>query len=114
MFDLSDRPIIGQIDQMVCWVAGHTGLTRREITGECRQTEHVRARFAIMWAARRATGLSTVTIGRRLGGRDHTTVISGLRTADKLRATHSEFRGLTDALLAAFTPVEIEEHADDE
>lgn len=109
IFDLSERPIIGRIDQMVSWVSGRIGLSAREITGACRQVEHVRARFAIMWVARRATGLSTVTIGRRLGDRDHTTVINGLRSADRLRASHSEFRALTDALLEAFTPSETKE-----
>ncbi|KKC27458.1 hypothetical protein WP12_03325 [Sphingomonas sp. SRS2] len=68
-----------------------------------REIEHTRARWAIMWAARKSIGLSTPQIGRRLGGRDHTTVIHGLRRAEALRASHLPFRELTNALCAAFT-----------
>jgi hypothetical protein len=38
-----------------------------------------RARHLVMWFAYHVTGMSLSQIGRRLGGRDHTTVLSGLR-----------------------------------
>lgn len=101
--DLSNRPLYRRIDEMVAWVSARSGLHRGDIISRYRTGELARARFAIMWAARRATRLSLPQIGRHLGGRDHTTIRSGIRSADELREVHPPFRALTDELLAAFT-----------
>lgn len=55
------------------------GLTVRDLTGPRRHKNLVRARHHAMWEIKQNTGLSLPQIGRLLGGRDHTTVIHGLR-----------------------------------
>ena len=67
---------IGQIIQVVTKV---TGFTVAELKGDARDTATVRARQLAMWFLRTRLGLSTSTIGIVLGGRDHTTVMHGLK-----------------------------------
>lgn len=64
-----------------------------------RNTAAVRARWAVAWAAFRGTGYSYPRIARELGGRDHTTIMHGVKRADELRAQDPVFRALTDELL---------------
>lgn len=59
-----------------------------------------RARFAVMWVARQALPYSLPMIGRALGNRDHTTIMSGIRQADRLRKRDIDFLKATDAMLA--------------
>ena len=47
-----------------------------------RHTDFVRARHEIMWLAARHTKMSLPQIGRALDGRDHTTVLHGVRKFD--------------------------------
>src|SRR5690606_5161942 len=47
----------------------------QKILGKSRFRPEVRVRQAIVWVALRATKLSTADMGRRLGGRDHSTII---------------------------------------
>jgi chromosomal replication initiator protein len=52
-----------------------------ELLTGCRMEHLVEARADLYWFARRDTPLSLPEIGRRAGGRDHTTVLTGLRRA---------------------------------
>ena len=45
-----------------------------------------RPRQAAMWLAKQLTTRSLPDIGRRFGGRDHTTVLHAVRRIDELRA----------------------------
>jgi len=51
-----------------------------------------------MWLAREM-GYSLPQIGRHMGGRDHSTVLYGIRKARHLRETNAEYRALSDKLL---------------
>lgn len=64
-----------------------------------RNTSAVRARWAVAWAAFKGTEYSYPRIGRELGGRDHTTIMHGVRQAEALRLSDPVFRALCDALL---------------
>jgi chromosomal replication initiator protein len=75
------------------------GISLSELTGDSRFTDLVRARWAVMLAMR-ARGLSTSRIGVALGGRDHTTVIHGLRQGALLRATDPAFASKCAAVAA--------------
>jgi chromosomal replication initiator protein len=66
-----------------------------------RRREHVRPRQLAMYLARQfcSTGrqrqygrASLVAIGRKFGGRDHTTILHGCRTIERLLKTNSEER----------------------
>lgn len=49
-------------------------------------------RFAFYWVAREMTGQSLPAIGRFLGGRDHTTVLNGIRRCEQLMVRNPEFK----------------------
>ena len=53
------------------------GIPREQICGKRRLQNIVRARHFVMYEARIAGRSSLAEIGRRLGGRDHSTVIHG-------------------------------------
>lgn len=64
--------------------AKHFGTTREMVLSPIRQTREVRARQSAMFIARRLTGRSYPEIGRRFGGRDHTTVLHAERKISAL------------------------------
>lgn len=57
-----------------------------ELYSERRNRSVVYARQAICYWARRLTSLSTPEIGRRMGGRDHTTILFGVSAYQRKRA----------------------------
>ena len=65
-------------------------VTRQEILGADRCHRLCRARWAVMVALRQR-GYSLPRIGRALGDRDHTTVMSGLKRAAAIRAVDPEY-----------------------
>lgn len=88
------RPMV---HEMVRSASRMTMLNEREITGEGRQRVLVRVRWAIMLIAREY-GFSFPHIGRALGGRDHSTVWSGVDQAKYLVERDAGFRALVDHL----------------
>lgn len=82
------------------------------ILGATRSERVCRARFAIAWVAREAFGLSSTVIGRSLGDRDHSTILSAQRRAQEMRAADDEYRDITDRLLAMLTPKKQSEEAE--
>lgn len=75
-----------------------TGLPRSAITGPRKIAPLVKARWAVIRAARRTTDRSLSQIGRVLGGRDHSTIINGARRAETLIAADPEFARLCGLL----------------
>ena len=65
-------------------VAEATGIPAKHILSKSRTAPVARARQIVMYEARKA-GLSYPQIGRALG-RDHSTVVMGVRTEEKRRA----------------------------
>ncbi|MDO9364634.1 MAG: helix-turn-helix domain-containing protein [Sphingopyxis sp.] len=76
----------------------HTGISQREIKSDRRTRDVVRPRMIACWLMRRCTTLSLPVIGRKLGGRDHTTVLHAVRVIDALRTEGGDIRELTDML----------------
>lgn len=79
-------------------VSEHTGVSQRDIKSANRTAAVVRPRMIACWLMRRCTPLSLPVIGRKLGGRDHTTVLHAVRVIDALRAESEEVAELTDML----------------
>lgn len=67
------------IETIIDIAARSEGLTAAEILGPSRERPFVRARQRAMYLARQATERSLPELGRRFGGRDHTTVLHALR-----------------------------------
>lgn len=77
------------------------GVSSRDIVGPLRASILTEPRFAVYWVARHTLPLSLPQIGRAMGGRDHTTIMHGLRRADRLRLRCRDFQRYTDAMVAA-------------
>lgn len=89
-------------------VAAVTGVSVAALRGRRRARSVARARQVACWMLAHHTGLSLPAIGARLGGRDHTSVLYGLRRAEALRDADTNFAGALDrcaARLAARRPV---------
>ena len=70
---------------LVALAARHWGVRFADVVGPCRDTLVVTARHHAMWLCRTHAGLSLKRIGQVLGGRDHTTVIHGIRQHEARR-----------------------------
>ncbi len=77
------RPRLDKIVHRFCRVFN---VSITEIRSPRRDSEVSMARQAIYYWAWRVTELSSSQIGRRLGNRDHTTVLYGIRTYRRKRA----------------------------
>jgi chromosomal replication initiator protein len=76
------RLTIDEIQKKVC---DHYRISYREMTSERRAREVARPRQIAMYLAKQLTQRSLPEIGRRFGGRDHTTVIHAVRKIEELR-----------------------------
>jgi chromosomal replication initiator protein len=81
------RVTIDEIQRRVC---DHYRIRQAEMSSARRAREVARPRQVAMYLAKQLTPRSLPEIGRRFGGRDHTTVIHAVRQIEKLRATDAE------------------------
>ena len=75
------------VDEIQKATAEHYGMKQTDLISERRTRAVARPRQAAMWLAKHLTTRSLPDIGRRFGGRDHTTVIHAVRRIEALRAT---------------------------
>jgi chromosomal replication initiator protein len=78
------------IDEIQTQVAEHYRIRKAEMTSARRAREVARPRQVAMYLSKQLTPKSLPDIGRRFGGRDHTTVIHAVKQIEKLRAQDSE------------------------
>ena len=69
---------------IVLVVAAHFDVTPLDIVSQRRFGKIVFARHVAMYLARHETPLSSPTIGRNLGGRDHSTVLHGVAKIERM------------------------------
>jgi chromosomal replication initiator protein len=74
------------VDDIQKATAEHFGLKQADLISERRTRSVARPRQAAMWLAKQLTTRSLPDIGRRFGGRDHTTVLHAVRRIEQLRA----------------------------
>jgi len=74
------------IDDIQKAASEHFGLKQVDLISERRNRSIARPRQAAMWLAKQLTTRSLPDIGRRFGGRDHTTVLHAVRRIEALRA----------------------------
>lgn len=67
-------PMIVEIQRATC---EHFGIRMTDLTGPCRERIIARPRQIAMFLSRKMTVQSYPEIGKRFGGRDHSTVIHG-------------------------------------
>ena len=61
-------------------------VSKEELKSGSRVSLLVQARFEVFWRMKRETHLTLPTIGRLVGGKDHTTVLHGVRRYEEIRA----------------------------
>ena len=74
------------IDDIQKATSEHFGLRQADLVSERRNRSIARPRQAAMWLAKQLTTRSLPDIGRRFGGRDHTTVLHAVRRIEQLKA----------------------------
>ena len=74
------------VDDIQKATSEHYGMRQADLISERRTRAVARPRQAAMWLAKQLTSRSLPDIGRRFGGRDHTTVLHAVRRIDELRA----------------------------
>lgn len=89
------------MNELIAAAAYETGVSPARIRGDGRCRAEVRARFGVAWAAREVLGLSSTTIGRALGDRDHATILHAWKRAQALLAGDPAFRLLAERLRTA-------------
>jgi chromosomal replication initiator protein len=83
----NDRRIT--IEEIQKRVAEHFTIRVAEMTSARRARQVARPRQVAMYLAKQLTSRSLPEIGRKFGGRDHTTVMHAVKKIDELRATDS-------------------------
>ncbi len=78
------------IDEIQRRVSDHYRIRQSEMSSARRAREVARPRQIAMYLAKQLTPRSLPEIGRRFGGRDHTTVIHAVRQIEKLRQSDAE------------------------
>jgi chromosomal replication initiator protein len=89
----SDRKLT--IEEIQRKVAEHYNIRLSDMIGPKRLRNIARPRQVAMYLAKQLTPRSLPEIGRRFGGRDHTTIMHGVRKIEELMSTDSQ---LTDDL----------------
>jgi len=84
----SDRKVT--IDEIIRKVCDHYNIRQSDMLSPKRTRSIARPRQMAMYLAKQLTSRSLPEIGRRFGGRDHTTVIHAVRKIEELKATDAQ------------------------
>ncbi len=74
------RSVKPSVEDVLSATASVFGVTPNELVARDRRPDVARARKVAIYLARELTGKSLPEIGRRLGGRDHSTILSAVRS----------------------------------
>ena len=94
----SKEPKRVKIDDILRIVAKHYGVQRGDLLSSRRNQSIVRPRQIGMYLAKTLTSRSLPEIGRRFGGRDHTTVLHAIRKIDALKQQDGTLKEELDSL----------------
>lgn len=87
------------VDMIQKAVAEHYALKQADLISERRARAVARPRQVAMWLAKQITTRSLPDIGRRFGGRDHTTVLHAVRRIDALKVEDPAIARDVDVLM---------------
>jgi chromosomal replication initiator protein len=87
------------VDMIQKTVAEHYSLKQADLISERRARAVARPRQVAMWLAKQITTRSLPDIGRRFGGRDHTTVLHAVRRIEQLKGEDASIARDIDVLL---------------
>jgi chromosomal replication initiator protein len=78
------------IEEIQRKVAEHYNVRLSDMIGPKRTRTIARPRQVAMYLAKQLTSRSLPEIGRRFGGRDHTTIMHGVKKIEELKSTDSQ------------------------
>lgn len=87
---------VEQIQRAVC---EHYGIERSDLISARRTGDLIRPRHVMYYLSKKLTPKSLPEIGRRSGGRDHTTVLHGVRKIERLLPGDDELRASVEMLI---------------
>jgi hypothetical protein len=104
---IPEKPIVSRVTvrQIIDLVCPRYCVTPIDLVSHRRSQKVCLPRQVVMWLARHLTTLSMPAIGRLLGDRDHTTILSGIRKIDALRETDIQLQATLDDLHRELTGV---------
>lgn len=85
--------------RIIAAIAAEYNISIAELTGRRVKAHYCQARFVVVGILLEMTNMSLPAIGRRLGNRDHTTIIHARKRAQKLFASEA-FRNRVDQIKA--------------
>ena len=91
------------VDKIQRAVAEEFSITHNDMTSKRRARDIARPRQVAMYLCKKLTKRSLPDIGRRFGGRDHTTVMHAVKRIDQLRAEDNELDKRVKRLEAALS-----------
>lgn len=91
-------------DLIIDVVCDHFGITRDMIKSKSRSIDVARPRQIIMYLCKTMTELSHDAIGFHLGGRDHATVIHGVKTITERYKTDEDMKNTIDIIRKKINP----------
>jgi chromosomal replication initiator protein len=87
------------VDDIQKAVAEYYGMKQADLLSDRRNRAVARPRQTAMWLCKQLTTRSLPDIGRRFGGRDHTTVLHAVRKIEQLKAVDAPIAADVEALL---------------
>ena len=97
-------PDTPQIHEIALSVAKHFGVRLADIRGPSRRRGVVEARNTAAFLTRNSTEMSLQQIGEYLGGRDHTTILHGIRQVESRISEDASHRQLIENLAEKISP----------
>ncbi len=94
----SQRRAVTSAADVVDAVSRHYGVAEKDLKGRARTRNIVMPRQVAMYLLREETDISLEEIGRAIGGRDHTTVMHGIKKIEGQIDTDSELRAAMMAI----------------
>ena len=102
LFDESSREVTP--DLIIKIVADHFGVTEKELISKKKSQDIVYPRQLAMYLCRTLTDVALSLIGKKLGGRDHTTVIHGYEKIQREVDTNDKVRSDVEILKKKILP----------
>lgn len=91
-------PTVGAIQRAICQ---HFNVSKRDLLSARRTVDICRPRQIGYYLTKKLTGRSLPEIGRRFGGRDHTSALSGIRKIEQLRTCDAVLESDLHAIAAS-------------
>lgn len=106
-----EEPRRPKLQEIISAAARHYGVSRTDILSARRTARIVRPRQVVFYLARKLTLCSLPEIGRRIGGRDHTTALWGIQKIEMLRKSNADLELEIQAIIAS---LQLRQRAEDE